>query len=95
MAVAEATRLALDAGGDATRIPEALSGGRADSTILQEFMVKFAARDYTPTGRIDNMVKDLNGVQDLARTTGTAMPLTSACAEVHRLLASAGPTMRP
>ena len=90
MAVAEATRLALDAGVDATRIPEALSGGRADSTILQEFMVRFATRDYTPTGRIDNMVKDLNGVQDLARATGTAMPLTAACAEVHRLLDSAG-----
>ena len=90
MAVAEAARLALDAGVDATRIPEALSGGRADSTILQEFMVKFATRDYTPTGRIDNMVKDLNGVQDLARKTGTAMPLTAACAEIHRLLDSAG-----
>lgn len=90
MAVAEATRLALDAGVDATRIPEALGGGRADSAILQEFMVKFATRDYTPTGRIDNMVKDLNAVQDLARATGTAMPLTAACAEVHRLLASAG-----
>ena len=90
MAVAEATRLALDAGVDATRIPEALGGGRADSTILQEFMVKFASRDYTPTGRIDNMVKDLNGVQDLARATGTAMPLTAACAEIHRLLDSAG-----
>ena len=89
-AVAEATRLALDAGVNATRIPEALGGGRADSTILQEFMVKFATRDYTPTGRIDNMVKDLNGVQDLARKTGTAMPLTAACAEIHRLLDSAG-----
>lgn len=71
-------------------IPRALSGGRADSTILQEFMAKFATRDYTPTGRIDNMVKDLNGVQDLARKTGTAMPLTAACAEIHRLLDSAG-----
>ena len=40
--------------------------------------------DYSPTGRIDNMVKDLNGVQDLARSTGTAMPLTAACAEIHR-----------
>lgn len=90
MAVAEAARLALDAGVDATRIPEALGGGRADSAILQEFMVKFATRDYTPTGRIDNMVKDLDAVQDLARATGTAMPLTAACAEVHRLLASAG-----
>ena len=90
MAVAEATRLAQDAGVDATKIPRALGGGRADSVILQEFMVKFANRDYTPTGRIDNMVKDLNGVQDLARATGTAMPLTAACAEIHRLLDSAG-----
>ena len=90
MAVAEATRLAQDAGVDATKIPRALGGGRADSTILQEFMVKFATRDYTPEGRIDNMVKDLNGVQDLARKTGTAMPLTAACAEIHRLLDSAG-----
>ena len=90
MAVAEATRLAQDAGVDATRIPQALSGGRADSAILQEFMVKFANRDYTPTGRIDNMVKDLNAVQDLARTTGTAMPLTATCAEIHRLLDSTG-----
>ena len=90
LAVAEATRLAQDAGVDATKIPQALGGGRADSTILQEFMVKFANRDYTPTGRIDNMVKDLNGVQDLARITGTAMPLTAACAEIHRLLDSAG-----
>ena len=90
MAVAEATRLAQDAGVDATKIPQALGGGRADSVILQEFMVKFANRDYTPTGRIDNMVKDLNGVQDLARATGTAMPLTAACAEIHRLLDSAG-----
>ena len=90
MAVAEATQLAQDAGVDATMIPQALSGGRADSSILQEFMVKFATRDYTPTGRIDNMVKDLNGAQDLARATGTAMPLTAACAEIHRLLDSSG-----
>ena len=53
-------------------------------------MAKMAAKDYTPTGRIDNMVKDLNGAQDLARLTNTAMPLTAACAEIHRLLTAAG-----
>lgn len=90
MAVAEATRLAQDAGVDAAKIPMAIKGGRADSAILQEYMGKMAARDYTPTGRIDNMVKDLNGAQDLARLTHTAMPLTAACAEIHRLLTSAG-----
>lgn len=90
MAVAEATQLALDAGVDAARIPEALKGGRADSAILQEYMPRFAAKDYRRTGRIDNMVKDLNAAQDLARRTHTAMPLTAACAEVHRLLTAAG-----
>lgn len=90
MAVAEATRLALDAGVDAARIPDAIRGGRADSAILQEYMAKMAAKDYSPTGRIDNMVKDLNGAQDLARLTNTSMPLTAACAEIHRLLTAAG-----
>ncbi|MGB0846599.1 MAG: NAD(P)-dependent oxidoreductase [Thiolinea sp.] len=90
VAVAEATQLALDAGVDATKIPQALKGGRADSAILQEFMAKMAHKDYSPMGRIDNMVKDLNGVQDLARQTNTAMPLTATCAEIHRLLTYAG-----
>jgi 2-hydroxy-3-oxopropionate reductase len=90
LAVAEATRLALDAGVDAARIPQALKGGRADSAILQEYMPRFAAKDYRRTGRIDNMVKDLNAAQDLARRTNTAMPLTAVCAEVHRMLTAAG-----
>ena len=49
-----------------------------------------AARDYRLTGRIDNMVKDLNSAQDLARITNTSMPLTTICNEVHRMLTSAG-----
>ncbi|KAJ54611.1 6-phosphogluconate dehydrogenase [Actibacterium mucosum KCTC 23349] len=90
IAVAEATQLALDAGVDAEKIPQALKGGRADSALLQEYMPRFATRDYRRTGRIDNMVKDLNGAQDLARLTNTAMPLTAACAEIHRMLTAAG-----
>lgn len=90
LAVAEATALAQAAGVDATKIPQALKGGRADSAILQEYMPRFAARDYRRTGRIDNMVKDLDAASDLARRTMTAMPLVSTCAEVHRLLTAAG-----
>ena len=90
LAVAEATQLALDAGVDAAKIPKALKGGRADSAILQEYMPRYVAKDYRRTGRIDNMVKDLNGAQDLARRTNTAMPLTAVCAEVHRMLTAAG-----
>jgi 2-hydroxy-3-oxopropionate reductase len=90
MAVAEATQLALDAGVDAEKIPQALKGGRADSAILQEYMPRFATRDYRRTGRIDNMVKDLNGAQDLARRTNTSMPMTALCNEIHRMLTAAG-----
>lgn len=90
LAVAEATALAEAAGVDATRIPEALRGGRADSAILQEYMPRFAGRDYRRTGRIDNMVKDLNGALDLARLGHTSMPLTALCAEIHRMLTAAG-----
>lgn len=90
MAVAEATQLALNAGVDAAKIPQALRGGRADSAILQEYMPRFVARDYRRTGRIDNMVKDLNAAQDLARRSHTSMPLTALCAEIHRMLTAAG-----
>lgn len=90
VAIAEATRLALDAGVDATRIPEALKGGRADSALLQEYMPRYANKDYTRSGRIDNMVKDLDATQALARSTMTAMPLTALCAEMHRQMTAAG-----
>lgn len=90
LAVAEATQLALDAGVDADKIPKALKGGRADSALLQEYLPRFVAKDYRRTGRIDNMVKDLNAVNDLARRTGTSMPMTALCAEIHRMLTAAG-----
>ena len=89
-AVAEAVKLAEAGGVDAAAIPAALKGGRADSAILQEFMGKFAARDYTPTGRIDNMMKDLDSLQSFAMTTRTPLPMTGQLVEIHRLLVAAG-----
>jgi 2-hydroxy-3-oxopropionate reductase len=89
-AVAEAVKLAEAGGVDATKIPAALSGGRADNRIMQEFMVKFAQRDFTPTGSLDNMLKDLDSVQAFALKTKTALPLTSAITEIHRVLIAMG-----
>ena len=88
-AVAEAIALAERGGVAAERIPAALAGGRADSSLLQEFGAKMARRDYSPTGRLDNMLKDLDGVQALARATKTAMPVTAAIAEIHRAFIAA------
>lgn len=87
IAVAEAVRFAEDHGVDATLIPAALAGGRADSRILQEFMAKMAKRDFTQTGRIDNMLKDLETVEQASRTR---LPVTGLVTELHRKLVSAG-----
>ena len=89
-AVAEAVKLAEAGGVDPAKIPSALAGGRADSRIMQEFMAKFAARDYAPTGRIDNMLKDLDSVQAFALKTKTPLPLTGAVTEIHRILVAMG-----
>ncbi len=89
-AIAEAVKLAEAGGVDPAAIPAALKGGRADSAILQEFMGKFARRDFTPTGRIDNMMKDLDSLQAFALSTRTPLPMTGQLVEIHRLLCAAG-----
>ncbi|HWU02723.1 MAG TPA: NAD(P)-dependent oxidoreductase [Novosphingobium sp.] len=90
MAVAEAVRFAESQGIDASRIPQALAGGRADSRILQEFMAKMARRDFSPTGRIDNMLKDLETAQGAALGARVPLPLTSLVADLHRMLVAGG-----
>ena len=90
MAVAEAVRFAESRGVDAAKIPQALAGGRADSRIMQEFMAKMANRDFSPTGRIDNMLKDLETVQAVALERRIPMPLVSLIADLHRMLVAAG-----
>ncbi len=89
-AVAEAVRFAEAGGVDAKRIPTALAGGRADSAILQEYSGKMAIRDYSPTGRIDNMLKDLDSAQACAMACKIPMPLTSAVTDLNRLFVAAG-----
>lgn len=89
-AVAEAVKLAEAGGVDPNKIPAALAGGRADGRIMQEFMGKFAARDFTPTGSLGNMLKDLDSIQSFALKTKTPLPLTSAVTEIHRILIAMG-----
>ncbi|WDV49540.1 NAD(P)-dependent oxidoreductase [Streptomyces coeruleorubidus] len=89
-ALAEAAALVRAAGLPPRQVLTALSGGRADSSLLQEFFVKFANADLSPTGRVSNMVKDLEAARDYARSAGVPLPITTAVAELHRWLAAAG-----
>lgn len=89
-AVAEAVRLAELGGVAAHAIPQALAGGRADGRILQEYMAKFASRDYTPTGRIDNMLKDLEGIAAFTARERAFLPVTAHITQLHRQMVEAG-----
>jgi 3-hydroxyisobutyrate dehydrogenase-like beta-hydroxyacid dehydrogenase len=89
-ALAEAASLVRAASLSPRQVLTALSGGRADSALLQEFFVKFAEADLSPTGRVSNMVKDLEAARDYGRSAGVPLPVTTAVAELHRWLTTAG-----
>ena len=88
--LAEACQLAEAAGIEVAKIPEALSGGRADSKVLQEYLPRMASADYAVQGRIDLLVKDLGTVMEESRRLGTSLPMTGLANEIHRLLSRRG-----
>ncbi len=91
MLVAECIGFAQRAGVDASRIPEALKGGFANSIPLQLFGPRFAAGTYEPKlGALETMIKDLDTVWDVARDATLPIPMTTQVLEMFRLLASKG-----
>jgi 3-hydroxyisobutyrate dehydrogenase len=84
--LAEATRLAVNAGIDAARLPEALAGGFADSIPLQLFVPRMAQGIHAPPlGHIHTMLKDLDTVVDVARDTATPVPMAALAAQIFRM----------
>ena len=89
--LAEAARLATNAGVDAARLPEALAGGFADSKPLQLFVPRMVeARHDPPLGHVYTMLKDLDSVRALAQDAVSPVPFTALASEQFRLLASRG-----
>lgn len=95
--LAEATRLAVNSGIDPLLLPKALAGGFADSKPLQLFLPRMALDNHNPPiGHTYTMLKDLDSVVDLARQTGTPVPMTAVASQLMRLLtASHGETSEP
>ncbi len=77
-AVAEALTLAARAGADPSAVRSALSGGFADSRILQEHGARMLAGDYAPGGTVRNQIKDLDAASALADESGLDLPLLLA-----------------
>lgn len=89
--IAEAVRLAEGAGVDATKLPEALKGGFADSLPLQIFGARMAARTFEPSlGAARLMLKDLSNALDFAAGHGVPLPMGEAAREMYRLLERQG-----
>jgi 3-hydroxyisobutyrate dehydrogenase-like beta-hydroxyacid dehydrogenase len=88
--LAEACGLAEKAGVDATRIPHALQGGRADSRLLQEFMPKMAKSEFSVEGTIAIMMKDLHMIRDLADRVELTIPVTANVAEQYQKMIDGG-----
>jgi 2-hydroxy-3-oxopropionate reductase len=89
-ALAEVAALTRAAGLDPQAVLAALTGGRADSALLQEFFLKFAGMDLTPTGNIVNMVKDLETAAAAASSESVALPLTELVLAQNRELVTQG-----
>ncbi|HLZ05034.1 MAG TPA: NAD(P)-dependent oxidoreductase [Bradyrhizobium sp.] len=88
--LAEATRLAVNSGIDAGRLPEALAGGFADSIPLQLFVPRMVQGIHSPPlGHIATMLKDLDTVAEVAHDTSTPVPMASLAAQLFRLAKAA------
>jgi len=88
--IAEAVRLAQNSGVDAALLPQALAGGFADSRPLQVFAPRMVNGYTHNIGAANTMLKDLDTAMDLARETGTALPVSGLAAQLYRMLAARG-----
>ncbi len=89
--IGEAIRLAEAAGVDATRLPEALKGGFADSLPLQIFGSRMASRTFEPSlGSSAIMLKDLENAATVARGSKVPLPMAATAIQLYRMLAAQG-----
>ena len=84
--LAEATRLATNAGIDAGRLPEALAGGFADSIPQQLFVPRMVQGLHSPPlGHVATILKDLDAVVDVAQQTSTPVPMAALASQLFRM----------
>jgi len=88
--MAEAVVVAEAAGIDAARLPECLSGGHADGTLLQRLYPRMVARDFKPQGYARQLLKDLEMVNEFAGSLKAPVPMTGEALSLYRMLIHLG-----
>ena len=89
-AVAEAITLCEKAGANPNKMIKALSGGWADSKILQTHGKRMIDKDFTPKGRTSVHLKDMNNILECANSHNTHLPISNLVKEMYKSLVENG-----
>jgi len=89
-AVAEALLLAAAGGADTAAVKDAISGGFADSIILQNHGANMIGRRFLPGARASVQLKDLETICDTAGQLGLTLPAAECVRSLYRDLCAAG-----
>ena len=89
-AVAEAITLCEKAGADPVKLIKALSGGWADSKILQTHGKRMIDKDFSPKGKTSTHLKDMNNILECANSYNTHLPISNLVKELYKTLVDNG-----
>ena len=89
-AVAEAITLCEKAGADPIKMISALSGGWADSKVLQTHGKRMINKDFTPKGKTSTHLKDMNNILECANNFNTHLPISNLVKEMYKNLVENG-----
>jgi len=82
-AVAEALLLCEKGGADPAKVKEAITGGFADSRILQVHGQRMVERDFAPRGRMTVQLKDMRNALETADGLGFTAPITGLLEQLY------------
>ena len=89
-AVAEAVTLCEKSGTNPSKMIEALSGGWADSKILQTHGKRMIDKDFSPKGKTTTQLKDMTNIIDAGKAVETHLPISSLIKEMYKDLVTDG-----
>tara|TARA_B100000900_G_C20519518_1_gene691569 strand:+ start:426 stop:1298 length:873 start_codon:yes stop_codon:yes gene_type:complete len=89
-AVAEAITLCEKAGTDPVKLIKALTGGWADSKILQTHGKRMIDKDFSPKGKTLTQLKDMNNILECANSYNTNLPISKLIKEMYVSLVNNG-----
>ena len=89
-AVAEAVTLCEKSGTNPIKMIEALSGGWADSKILQTHGKRMINKDFSPKGKTTTQLKDMTNIINAGKAVQTHLPISSLIKEMYKDLVADG-----